>query len=186
MEIANHYYEVANLIAQKNIVAMFQGQAEAGHRALGNRSILYDPRDPDGKEKVNTVKGREWYRPFACSILLEHAPDWFDMAGLKESPYMMYAVNVKEDKKDLIPCVIHVDNTCRIQTVSLEQNLHFYNLIKAFYEITNIPLLFNTSFNLAGEVIVETEDEALNVLDRSKINYLYLPEKLTVICSHLE
>ena len=179
-----HYYEVAELISQKNIVAIFQGQAEAGHRALGNRSILYDPRDPDGKEKVNTVKGREWYRPFACSILLEHVHDWFDMAGLKESPYMMYAVNVKEGKKDLIPCVIHVDNTCRIQTVSPEQNLHFYNLIKAFYEITNVPLLFNTSFNLAGGVIVETEDEAINVLDRSKINYLYLPEKRTVICSH--
>jgi carbamoyltransferase len=175
------YSEVAKLIADKNIVALFQGRSEAGHRALGNRSILYDPRDPNGKDHVNIVKQREWYRPFAASVMLEHAHDWFDMAGLKESPFMMFAVDVIKDKQDLIPCVTHVDGTCRIQTVTEKQNLNFYNLINAFYELTGIPMLFNTSFNLAGEVIVETEEEAIDVIQRSKIEYLYLPEKQTLI-----
>ena len=171
------YGDVAKIISEKNIVALFQGRSEAGHRALGNRSILYDPRDPNGKDHVNIVKQRESYRPFAASVMLDHVHEWFDMVGLKESPYMMYAVDVKENKKNLIPCVTHVDGTCRIQTVTKEQNINFYNLIDAFYKLTGVPMLFNTSFNLAGEVIVETEDEAIDVLQRSKIEYLYLPEK---------
>ena len=121
--------EVAKLIADRNIVALFQGRSEAGHRALGNRSILYDPRDPNGKDHVNIVKQRESYRPFAASVMLDYAHEWFDMAGLKESPYMMYAVDVKENKKNLIPCVTHVDGTCRIQTVTEKQNFNFYNVI---------------------------------------------------------
>lgn len=170
------YHEVAEIIANKNIVALFQGQSEAGHRALGNRSILYDPRDPNGKDFVNKVKKREWYRPFAASVMLEHAHVWFDMAGLKESPYMMYAFDVLKDKKHLIPCVVHVDNTCRAQTVSQSQNPHFYNLISAFNDLTNIPMLFNTSFNLAGEVLVETKEDAIDTFNRSDIKYLYFPE----------
>jgi carbamoyltransferase len=173
--------DVAELIANKNIVALFQGRSEAGHRALGNRSILYDPRDPNGKDHVNIVKQREWYRPFAASVMLEHAHDWFDMAGLKDSPFMMFAVDVLEDKQKLIPCVTHIDGTCRIQTVTKEQNINFYNLIDAFYKLTGVPMLFNTSFNLAGEVIVETEEEAIDVIKRSKIEYLYLPKKQTLI-----
>ena len=169
--------DVAKLIADKNIVALFQGRSEAGHRALGNRSILYDPRDPNGKDHVNIVKQREWYRPFAASVMLEHVHDWFDMASLKDSPFMMFAVDVLKEKQKLIPCVTHVDGTCRIQTITQEQNLNFYNLINSFYELTNVPMLFNTSFNLAGEVIVETEEEAIDVIRRSKIEYLYLPEK---------
>jgi len=173
--------DVAKLIADKNIVALFQGRSEAGHRALGNRSILYDPRDPNGKDHVNIVKQRELYRPFAASVMLEHAHNWFDMAGLKESPFMMFAVDVIKDKQKLIPCVTHVNGTCRIQTVTQEQNLNFYNLINEFYKLTSVPMLFNTSFNLAGEVIVETEDEAIDVLQRSKIDYLYLPEKQLLV-----
>jgi carbamoyltransferase len=175
------YSEVAKLIADKNIVALFQGRSEAGHRALGNRSILYDPRDPNGKDHVNIVKQREWYRPFAASVMLEHAHDWFDMSGLKESPFMMFAVDVLEDKQKLIPCVTHIDGTCRIQTVTEKQNLNFYNLIDEFYKLTGVPMLFNTSFNLAGEVIVENEEEAIDVIKRSKIEYLYLPKKQTLI-----
>jgi carbamoyltransferase len=171
------YKDVANIIAHKNIVAIYQGQSEVGPRALGNRSILYDPRDPNGKDFVNKVKRREWYRPFAASIMLEHAHEWFDMQGLKESPYMMYSINTYIDKQALIPCVVHVDGSCRIQTVTEKQNIHYYNLIKAFYEITNIPLLFNTSFNLAGETMVETEEDAIDILSRSDIDYLYLPDK---------
>ena len=168
--------EIAQLISEKNIVSVFQGRSEAGPRALGNRSILYDPRDPDGKQFVNTVKGREWFRPFAGTVLKEEASEWFDMAGLEESPFMMYAVNVAADKISQIPCVTHVDDTCRVQTVTAEQNEHFYNLIKEFYQLTNVPVLFNTSFNLAGDPLVETIEDALNTLYRSELKYLYLPE----------
>ena len=175
------YCEVAKIIANKNIIALFQGQSEAGHRALGNRSILYDPRDPKGKDFVNKVKKREWYRPFAASVMLDYASEWFDMAGLKESPYMMYAFDVLEDKKHLIPCVVHVDNTCRIQTVSQSQNPHFYNLISAFNVLTGVPMLFNTSFNLAGEVLVETKEDAIDTFNRSDIKYLYFPETQELI-----
>lgn len=168
--------DVAKLIADRNIVSIFQGRSEAGPRALGNRSILYDSRDPDGKDKVNTVKGREWFRPFAGSCLIEDANDWFDMAGLEESPFMMYAVNVAADKVSEIPCVTHVDETCRVQTVSEETNKHFYELIKAYKDITGVPVVFNTSFNLAGQPLVETLQDALNTLFMSKMKYVYLPE----------
>lgn len=167
---------VADLIVNQNIVALFQGRAEAGPRALGNRSILFDPRNPDGKEIVNRVKGREWFRPFAGSMLAEHADDWFDMRGLKESPHMMYAINVHVNKLGEIPAITHVDGTCRIQTVTAKQNKHYYNLIKAFHEKTGVPILFNTSFNLAGDPLVETIEDALNTILNSDINYLYLPD----------
>lgn len=170
------YDEVAKLISEGNIVSLYQGRSEAGPRALGNRSILFDPRVKNGKDIVNVVKGREWFRPFAASILKESANDWFDMAGLEESPFMMYAVNVAADKVSKIPSVCHVDDTCRVQTVTEEQNKHYYNLISAFNKLTDVPLLFNTSFNLAGDPLVETIDDALNTLYHSKMKYLYLPE----------
>jgi carbamoyltransferase len=168
--------DVARLISEKNIVAIYQGGSESGPRALGNRSILYDPRDKDGKEKVNLVKKREWFRPFAGSILQEHAQEWFNLYSLSESKFMMYAVDIYEEKKNLVPAIVHVDGTCRIQTVTQEDNKNFYNLIKEFYNITEVPILFNTSFNLAGNAMVETIQDALKTLDNSKIEYLYLPE----------
>lgn len=171
------YSDIVDLIDKKNIVSIFQGKTEAGPRALGNRSILYDPRDSDAKEFVNSVKRREWWRPFAASVLLEHVHEWFEMLTIKESPFMMYAIPVKEEKKELIPGVLHVDDTCRIQTVTEEQNYHYYNLIKTFYSRTNIPMLFNTSFNLAGEVICHTLYDALTTISNSRIEYLYLPEE---------
>lgn len=170
------YSDIAKLIADKNIVAIYQGSSEAGPRALGNRSILYDPRDPDGKDFVNIVKGREWFRPFAGSVLCEDADTWFDLAGQNGSPFMMMAVNVVADKVKLIPAICHVDDTCRVQTVTKQQNKHYYNLISAFKTITGVPVLFNTSFNLAGDPLVETIDDAISTLHRSKMKYLYLPE----------
>lgn len=172
--------EIAKLIADKNIVAMFQGRGEAGPRALGNRSILYDPRDPRGKDHVNVVKKREDYRPFAGTVMLEHAHDWFDMQGLEESPYMMYAVDVLEDKKQKIPCITHVDGTCRVQTLTYNQNPHYYNLINEFYKLTGVPILFDTSLNLAGQPIVHSEDQAIEVLLNSEINYLYIPDRYSL------
>jgi carbamoyltransferase len=168
--------DVAQLIVDGNIVALFQGRAEGGPRALGNRSILFDPRRQDGKDFVNRVKNREWFRPFAGSCLEEHANEWFDMAGMDSSPFMMYAVDVREDKVLQIPAVTHVDNTCRVQTVNREQNTHYYNLINAFYSKTGVPLLFNTSFNLAGEPLVESMFDAMVTLFNSEIEYLYLPD----------
>lgn len=168
--------DIADLIINGEIVALLQGRAEGGPRALGNRSILFDPRNPNGKDIVNTVKMREWFRPFAGSVLAEHANDWFDMAGLDESPFMMYAVNVLPEKLVEIPAITHVDGTCRAQTVTKEQNEHYYNLIDAFYQKTECPILFNTSFNLAGQPLVETVIDAVVTLLNSDLKYLYLPE----------
>ncbi len=179
--IETSYTEIAKLIEEGNIVSIFQGRSENGPRALGNRSILFNPTITDGKDKVNKVKGREYFRPFAASVMKEYAHDWFDMRGMEESPHMMYAVDVKEDKKDLIPSVLHVDNTCRIQTVSKEDNEHFYNLIEEFYKLTGIPILFNTSFNLAGDPLVETIDDALKVLNDSEMEYCFMPELNSLI-----
>jgi carbamoyltransferase len=167
---------VIDLITEKNIVAMFQGRSESGPRALGNRSILYDPRDPDGKDHVNTVKRREFFRPFAGSILKEDVHEWFDLRGMEETPHMMYAVNCKPGIKEKIPAIIHVDDTCRIQTVTENQNPNYYRLISKFKERTGCPIIFNTSFNLGGEPLVETLDDAVRTLANSDIEYLYLPE----------
>ncbi len=171
-----NYKDIAKLISERNIVCIFQGRSEAGPRALGNRSILYDPTDPNGKDFVNKVKKREWFRPFAGTVLLEKANEWFDMAGLEESPFMMYAMDVWPDKQEKIKAITHVDGTCRIQTVTKEQNFHYYNLIQEFEKITGVPILFNTSFNLAGDPLVETIDHAVDTLLRSELKYLYLPE----------
>lgn len=170
------YKDVAQLLYEKKIVALFQGRSEAGPRALGNRSMLYTPTDLNGKDYVNTIKGRELFRPLAASILQEHAHEWFDMMGIEETPYMTFSFKAKESKKNLIPSVIHKDGSCRIQTVKFDQNPHYYNLISSFHQISGIPLLLNTSFNLAGEPIVETIDDALRTFKSSKIDTLYLPE----------
>jgi carbamoyltransferase len=126
--------DVAELLKDGNIVALYQGSAESGPRALGNRSILFDPSIFNGKEIVNTVKGREWFRPFAASVLEHKASEWFHMKSLTSSPFMMYAVQCKEEKKKIIPSVVHVDGTCRIQTVNEQQNKNFYDVINEFYK----------------------------------------------------
>jgi carbamoyltransferase len=111
----------------------------------------------------------------------DYVHDWFDLKGMEDSPSMMYAVNVNKDKKDLIPSVLHVDDTCRIQTVNKEENINYYKLINEFYNITGVPMLFNTSFNLAGEPLVETIEDALEVLNNSDIEYCFLPELNSLI-----
>jgi carbamoyltransferase len=152
--------EVSKLLSERKIVAVFQGRSESGPRALGNRSILYDPTDEDGKEKINKIKGREWYRPFAGTILLEYSKDWFDMHNLKESPYMMYALEILKEKRHLLPAISHVDYSCRIQTLARNQNKNYYQIIREFYNFTGVPILLNTSFNRAGDTMVETIDDA--------------------------
>jgi carbamoyltransferase len=167
---------VAELISKKNIIAMFQGSSEAGPRALGNRSILYDPRDINGKDHVNSVKMREEFRPFAGTVLKEYAKDWFELHSLEDSKFMMFAVDVLKDKQDQIPAITHIDGTCRIQTLTKEDNINYYLLIEEFYNLTGVPILFNTSLNLAGDTINETLDDVINTFNKSKIDYLYLPE----------
>lgn len=175
------YSDIIDIIMEQNIVAIFQGRSEAGPRALGNRSILFDPRNPEGRDIVNTVKKREFFRPFAASVMLEHVHDWFDMKGIDESHFMMYAVDALPKVHELIPAVLHVDMTCRLQTVTSDENQHYYALINEFYSRTNVPMLLNTSFNLAGDPLVETLDDAIDTLNRSEIEYLYLPEKSELI-----
>ena len=164
------------LINEEQIVAIFQNHSEWGPRALGNRSIMFDPRHPNAKNIVNAVKKREYYRPFACTVMLEHANDYFEMLQLPESPWMSFAIQCKPKALKDIPTLVHADNTCRIQTVTEEQNKNYYNLIKGFYERTGVPIIFNTSFNLGGEAICETIYDAIDTCNRSMINHLYVPE----------
>jgi len=168
--------DIVNLLCSGKIVALFQGKAEAGPRALGNRSLLFDPRIKNGQDIVNRIKNRENFRPLAASVINDLARDWFDLEKLDESENMMFAVPVKEKMQEKIPAVVHVDGTCRIQTVSAERNKNFYSLLEDFYEITDIPLLLNTSFNIAGDPIVETIFDAIATLRKSNIEYLYLPD----------
>ena len=164
------------LINDEQIVAIFQNHSEWGPRALGNRSIMFDPRHPNAKNIVNAVKKREHYRPFACTVMLEHANVYFEMLQLPESPWMSFAIQCKPKALKDIPTLVHADNTCRIQTVTEEQNKNYYNLIKGFYERTGVPIIFNTSFNLGGEAICETIYDAIDTCNRSMINHLYVPE----------
>ena len=164
---------VAKLLSDNKSVAIYQGRSEIGPRALGNRSILFNPADSKAKEKINLIKKREWFRPYAGTVLEEHANKWFDLKGRKHIKFMSYVVNVKNNK---IPGICHVDNTCRIQTLTKADNKHFYNLLKEFYNITNIPVILNTSLNLAGQPLVEDIEDMVEFLNKSGINYVYLPE----------
>lgn len=172
---------VEEILKRQQIVAIFQNHSEWGPRALGNRSILFDPTNPEAKQIVNSVKKREHYRPFACTILEEYAHEYVDMKQLKSSPYMSFAFQCTEKALDEIPALIHCDNTCRIQTVNEEQNKNYYNLIKGLYEENGVPIVFNTSFNLHGESMVETIHDAIHTCNHSEINHLYVPEDQDIV-----
>ena len=167
--------KIAKYLSESKTIAVFNGKAEGGPRALGNRSILFDPRNPKAKEIVNTIKQREWYRPFAASVLIEHMQDYFETHNLKSSPFMTMSFQVKKNKQALIPGVMHVDNSCRVQTVD-KSIKHYYNLLKEFYRITNIPLVLNTSFNVAGAPLVETVEDAVETFNTTAIDILWFPE----------
>ena len=154
-------------------VAIFQSRSEQGQRGLGNRSLLMSPINKKAHNKLNQIKKREWFRPFACSVLKEKAKEWFDML-IDESPHMMYVFKIK--KKNILEAGVSKNNDSRIQTVSKKNNLNFYNLIKAFHKLTGVPILVNTSLNLPGEVLVETMLDLKELFDNSKLNYIYLPE----------
>lgn len=159
----------AQMLADGAIVGWMQGRMEYGPRALGHRSILADPRREDAKEEVNRrVKFREAFRPFAPSVTLEDAADWFEDA--RPSPYMLLAFPVREERRARIPAVTHVDGTARVQTVAAAESPRYHALLRAFADRTGVPVLLNTSFNIRGEPIVRTPDEALEALVRTGLS----------------
>jgi len=169
---------VVDALQQGKVVGWFQGRFEWGPRALGNRSILADPRRADMKDIVNTkIKFREPYRPFAPSVLVEHAEDYYDLPDPERhypARFMLLVVNVKESKRPLIPAPTHVDGTGRLQTVFKATNPRYYRLIETFGQATGIPVVLNTSFNLKGEPIVNTPAEAVSTFHRSGMDLLAL------------
>ncbi|MBI1971858.1 MAG: carbamoyltransferase [Candidatus Aenigmarchaeota archaeon] len=163
--------KVAELLAKGKIVGWFQGKMEAGPRALGNRSILADPRDPKMKDTINFfVKHRESFRPFCPSILDEKRNKYFEVDH--ETPFMILIQKVPKDVQKEIPAVVHVDGTIRSQTVRKDQNPKYHKLISEFYRLTGVPVLLNTSFNVAGEPIVNTPQEAIADFYREGIDAL--------------
>jgi carbamoyltransferase len=164
--------ETAAALARGAIVGWFHGRSEWGPRALGNRSILADPRRADVKDVLNArVKRRETFRPFAPAVLEERASDWFQDAAA--DPFMVTVLPVRPDQRPKVPAVTHVDGTARLQTVSREANPRFWALLRAFEEATGVPLLLNTSFN-ENEPIVNTPEEALDCFLRTRMDRLVL------------
>jgi carbamoyltransferase len=149
--------EIVSTILKTGIAAVASGRAEYGPRALGNRSILADPRDPNIKDKVNKIKQRELFRPFAPVVMEEHASEWFDMNYA--SPYMQYTPRCL--KPDLIPSVVHADGTSRVQTVNKQQHPGLYSVLEKFYKKTGVPVLLNTSLNIKGKPILNDRNDIL-------------------------
>ena len=162
----------AEIIADKRVVGWFQGRMEWGPRALGNRSILADPRDKEMQDIVNLkIKFRESFRPFAPTVLLDKAAEYFVLDC--QSPYMLLVTQVRENKR-VIPAVTHVDGSARVQTISREDNPLYYDLIDEFYKITGVPVVINTSFNVRGEPIVCTPEDAYTCFMRTKMDNLIM------------
>ncbi len=170
--------QVTDILQEGKVVGWHQGRFEWGPRALGNRSILADPRRADMKDIVNVkIKFREPFRPFAPSVLVEKAGDYFSIDQPEKhypARFMLYVTDVHEDKRDVLPAITHVDGTGRLQTVRKELNPRYYRLIETFGEATGVPVLLNTSFNLKGEPIVNTPAEAFNSFSKSGMDVLVL------------
>ena len=164
-------------LAAGRIVGWVQGRAEFGPRALGNRSILADPRSPTVKDRINArVKFREEFRPFAPSILAEHGPSFFE--AYQPSPYMERTLRFRGEVVDRVPGVVHVDGTGRLQTVTREANPRFHRLISCFHELTGVPVLLNTSFNVMGKPIAHSVEDAVSVFQTSGIDVLVIEDHL--------
>jgi len=163
---------VARLIEEQNVIGWFQGRMEFGPRALGNRSIIADARNPDNKDVVNLkIKFRESFRPFAPTVLEDRCMDYFELD--RPSPYMLLVAQVREDNRT-IPSVTHVDGSARIQTVNRQENPLYYDLIEEFYGQTGCPVIINTSFNVRGEPIVCTPQDAFACFMRTNMDFLVM------------
>jgi carbamoyltransferase len=176
--------EIASWLAEGQIVAVFEGASEFGPRALGHRSILADPRRSEMKDKLNaSVKMREGYRPYAPVVLRDRVSEYFEFHD--DSPFMLIVADVRPDKEGVIPAVTHVDSTARIQTVTQEHNGFYYEVVKAFDELTGVPVLLNTSFNINREPIVETPLDALICAFGTGIDRLVM-EGRSIDCSEYQ
>jgi carbamoyltransferase len=165
----------AKELAKGKVIAWFQGRMEFGPRALGNRSILADPRDPGMKDRINAkIKHREKFRPFAPAVQEEEAAVYFNLFDLKTSPFMLYALPVLIDQQKKLPAITHIDGTARVQTVSRVTNPLFWDLIEAFKKITGVPVILNTSFNVNKEPIVCNPDDAINCFLSTDLDILVL------------
>lgn len=172
--------KTARLLSQDKIIGWFNGRMEFGPRALGARSILANPRSKEMKQKVNLVKKREQFRPFAGAILEECVNDYFETPSKKYfAPFMNFCFPVKKEKQAKLAAIVHEDNTCRIQTVG-KQNGDFYYLISEFFRLTGTPCLLNTSFNLRGEAIVENPQKAVEDFLSTSLDYLILENFLVI------
>ena len=159
---------VINALLAGEVVGIANGRAEFGPRALGNRSLLCDPRGPDAKDRMNTIKKRQKFRPFAPAILAEHADTYFEMPAIvQDSPYMSYVVRCRVP--DLIPGVVHKDGTSRVQTVTENDNPVFRRLLEAWYAATGCPILINTSLNIKGEPLVNTWEDAMRFKNKHQV-----------------
>ena len=168
---ASDEFVIDLLTEDDNVISVYGGGSESGRRALGNRSILADPRSLKMKDIINDkVKHRQWFRPFAPSILREEVSNWF--VHDVDSPYMSIALKFKDGMAEKVPAVTHNDGTARLQSVDEEDNKWYHNFIKKFDERTGVPIVLNTSFN-DREPIVETPEHALNCFLRTNIDYLY-------------
>jgi carbamoyltransferase len=169
--------DAAKMIADGKIVAWFQGRMEFGPRALGNRSLLADPRRPEMRDILNQkVKHREDFRPFAPSVLAEYADEWFDVGPRSAShEFMLFTPRVNADKLDRIPAVVHKDGTARVQLVSRKLNPRYHELISSFHELTGVPIVVNTSFN-DSEPIVCTPTDAIVTFRKSGIDALVMDD----------
>lgn len=169
--------KAAELLSQGKIIGWVQGRAEFGPRALGNRSILADPRDKNCKDKINSrVKFREEFRPFAPSILHEYGSEYFH--NYQESPYMERTLRFRDEVMDKVPGVVHANLTGRLQTVKKEWNEKYYLLLKAFAEITGVPVLLNTSFNVMGKPIIYSFEDAIAVFFTSGLDALVIDDMI--------
>lgn len=166
--------ELSDYLISGKSIALFDKDPEAGPRALGHRSILFDPRKKEAKDIINKIKNREWYRPFAGVILEEKFEEFFETLGYKRSEYMTINFEAKQIAKDIAPGIIHVDGSCRIQTVN---NGFLYTLLKDFFNKTGCPILLNTSFNLAGLPLVQTKKDAIKTLHNSSLDYIYFVQE---------
>lgn len=171
--------QVGQRLAKGQIVGWFQGRMEFGDRALGARSLLADPRNPTIKSRLNqTVKRRESFRPFAPAVLTQHASELFGLPSIQSSPYMSFVVPVKQCVSQLYPAITHVDGTARLQTVDSLSNPVFCELLECFYKQTGCPMLVNTSFNVRGEPIVCTPEDALRCFQATDIDALAIGDFL--------
>ncbi|GAX62908.1 carbamoyl transferase [Candidatus Scalindua japonica] len=171
--LENPESEAAKSIADNKVIGWFQGRMEHGQRALGNRSLLADPRDPKMKDKINgLIKHREWYRPFAPSVMEEYQGDYFEIDH--HSPFMQMVYPVRKDKHDVIPAVVHNDGTGRLQTVTKVANKRYWKLIDEFRKITGVAVVLDTSFNDNDEPIVCSPKEAVRTFYGTGIHELYM------------